>query len=62
MGRGVRYYSPFSQYCNGLRNGFVAELNRKMKDSYSDDYFVQLLGKNVDGLWMNYKAGYNTAG
>ncbi|KAK1358946.1 hypothetical protein POM88_043420 [Heracleum sosnowskyi] len=46
---------------SGLRDGFVADqLNGKMKESYSDDYFVQILGKSVDDLWMNYKAKYNT--
>ncbi|KAL1812027.1 hypothetical protein ACET3Z_022092 [Daucus carota] len=50
----------FLEYCNGLRDGFVAELNGKMKYSYSEDYFVHLLGKNVNDLWMNYKARYNT--
>ncbi|KAF3435496.1 hypothetical protein FNV43_RR22585 [Rhamnella rubrinervis] len=46
----------FLDYCNGLRDGFVAELNKKMRDGYSDDFFVQLLGKNVDQLWSDYKA------
>lgn len=46
----------FLDYCNGLRDGFVAELNKKMRDGYSDDFFVQLLGKTVDQLWSDYKA------
>ena len=48
----------FLDYCNGLRNGFVAELNKKMKDGYSANFFVELLGKTVDQLWSDYKAQY----
>ncbi|XP_028797062.1 uncharacterized protein LOC114752493 [Neltuma alba] len=48
----------FLDYCNSLRNGFVAELNKKMKTGYSDDYFMQILGKPVDQLWNDYKAKY----
>ncbi|KAI4295709.1 hypothetical protein L6164_035726 [Bauhinia variegata] len=51
----------FLEYCDGLKTGFVAELNKKMRDSYSDDYFVQLLGKTVDQLWSDYKAKYSAA-
>ncbi|XP_030519898.1 uncharacterized protein LOC115733384 isoform X2 [Rhodamnia argentea] len=50
----------FLDYCNGLRNGFVAELNKKMRTGYSDNYFVDLLGKGVDQLWKDYKAKYAT--
>lgn len=48
----------FLDYCNTLRIGFVAELNKKMRDGYSTQYFVQLLGKTVDQLWNDYKAKY----
>ncbi|XP_050366157.1 uncharacterized protein LOC126784712 [Argentina anserina] len=48
----------FLEYCNGLKDGFVAELNKKMIDGYSDDFFNQLLGKTVDQLWTDYKAKY----
>ncbi|KAF7811033.1 plant basic secretory protein (BSP) family protein [Senna tora] len=48
----------FLDYCNSLRNGFVAELNKKMRSGYSDHYFVDLLGKSVDQLWKDYKAKY----
>ncbi|XP_078161394.1 uncharacterized protein LOC144556816 [Carex rostrata] len=48
----------FLDYCNGLMSGFVAQMNAKMKDGYSDDFFVQLLGKTVDQLWSDYKAKY----
>ncbi|XP_021296886.1 uncharacterized protein LOC110426108 [Herrania umbratica] len=50
----------FLNYCDSLSRGFVAKLNRKMKSSYSSDYFVELLGKNVDKLWSDYKAKYKT--
>ncbi|XVF45055.1 hypothetical protein PTKIN_Ptkin02bG0175000 [Pterospermum kingtungense] len=49
----------FLDYCNSLRNGFVAELNKKMRTGSSDKYFVDLLGKTVDQLWSDYKAKYN---
>lgn len=48
----------FLEYCNWLKEGFVAELNALMKDSYSDDFFMQLLGKSVDELWNDYKSLY----
>lgn len=44
MGRTVTAY--FLEHCNSLQDGFAAAFNWLMKDSYSDDYFVQLLGKN----------------
>ncbi|KAF2294599.1 hypothetical protein GH714_013297 [Hevea brasiliensis] len=52
------YTARFLDYCNDLRNGFVAELNKKMRDTYSDEFFVELLGKPVDQLWNEYKARY----
>ncbi|KAL5855440.1 hypothetical protein ACOSQ4_005242 [Xanthoceras sorbifolium] len=48
----------FLDYCSSLRNGFVAELNKKMRSGYSGSYFIDLLGKNVDQLWKDYKAKY----
>ncbi|KAL3515330.1 hypothetical protein ACH5RR_022232 [Cinchona calisaya] len=50
----------FLDYCNSLSNGFVAELNKKMRDGYSDSFFFDLLGQTVDQLWSDYKATYNT--
>ncbi|KAM0854923.1 hypothetical protein ACQ4PT_050104 [Festuca glaucescens] len=49
----------FLDYCESLKPGFVAEMNRKLKDGYSDDYFVQILGKTADQLWNDYKAKYS---
>ncbi|KAL3730401.1 hypothetical protein ACJRO7_027419 [Eucalyptus globulus] len=48
----------FLDYCESQRNGFVAELNRKMRDGYSDDFFMQLLGRSADQLFSEYKARY----
>ncbi|MBA0791647.1 hypothetical protein Gohar_016215 [Gossypium harknessii] len=45
----------FLDYCEGLKSGFVAELNAKLKDGYSPDFFFQILGKTVDQLWTDYK-------
>ncbi|CAI0445530.1 unnamed protein product [Linum tenue] len=49
----------FLDYCGGLKNGttrsFVAEMNKLLKDGYSDGYFKQLLGKSVGDLWREYK-------
>ncbi|KAI3804706.1 hypothetical protein L1987_26451 [Smallanthus sonchifolius] len=53
---GYSVTARFLDYCNGLRNGFVAELNKKLRDGYSDHFFVELLGKPVDQLWAEYKA------
>lgn len=57
--QGYDVTARFLDYCNGLRNGFVAELNKKMRNGYSDNYFQELLGKNVDQLWRDYKAKFN---
>ncbi|KAK6120980.1 hypothetical protein DH2020_045277 [Rehmannia glutinosa] len=59
--QGYDVTARFLDYCNGLRNGFVAELNKKMRSGYSNNYFVELLGKTVDQLWKDYKAKYATA-
>ncbi|XP_004496932.1 uncharacterized protein [Cicer arietinum] len=56
--QGYEVTARFLDYCDGLRNGFVAELNKMMRSGYSDQFFVQLLGKTVDQLWTEYKAKY----
>ncbi|KAJ8769034.1 hypothetical protein K2173_024030 [Erythroxylum novogranatense] len=58
--QGYDVTARFLDYCNNLRNGFVAQLNRKMRSSYNVQYFVDLLGKNVDQLWRDYKAKYGS--
>ncbi|CAO2814898.1 unnamed protein product [Amaranthus hypochondriacus] len=57
--QGYDVTARFLDYCNSLRDGFVAQLNKKMKDGYSDAYFSDLLGKSVGQLWIDYKAKYN---
>ncbi|KAK3192921.1 hypothetical protein Dsin_024231 [Dipteronia sinensis] len=56
--QGYSVTARFLDYCDGLRNGFVAELNKKMRDGYSDNFFMDLLRKSVDQLWSDYKAQY----
>ncbi|KAJ6896335.1 hypothetical protein NC651_022522 [Populus alba x Populus x berolinensis] len=56
--QGYSVTARFLDYCNDLRNGFVAELNKKMRVTYSDNFFVELLGKPVDQLWRDYKAKF----
>ncbi|KAI8532734.1 hypothetical protein RHMOL_Rhmol11G0236600 [Rhododendron molle] len=57
--QGCDVAAHFLDYCEGLKSGFVAELNKKMRTGYSGNYFVELLGKTVDQLWSDYKAKYN---
>ena len=56
--QGYDVTARFLDYCNSLRNGFVGELNKKLRTGYSANFFVELLGKNVDQLWKDYKAKY----
>ncbi|GJN19743.1 hypothetical protein PR202_gb07049 [Eleusine coracana subsp. coracana] len=56
--KGYDVTARFLDYCDSLCPGFVAVLNAKLKDGYSDDYFVQILGKCVQELWQDYKAKY----
>ncbi|XP_010024060.2 uncharacterized protein LOC104414606 [Eucalyptus grandis] len=58
--QGYDVTARFLDYCNGRKKGFVAALNKKMRTGYSDNYFVDLLGKSVDQLWKDYKAKYAT--
>ncbi|TVT97544.1 hypothetical protein EJB05_57207, partial [Eragrostis curvula] len=56
--KGYDVTARFLDYCDSLSPGFVAVLNSKLKDGYSDGYFVQILGKCVQELWQDYKAKY----
>lgn len=66
-GQGTRWDEGYSvtarflDYCNGLRNGFVAELHKKMRTAYTNNFFVELLGKTPNQLFADYKAKYKTA-
>lgn len=55
--QGYEVTAYFLKWCNKLCPGFVRKLNGMMKDGYSDDFFVVLLGKNVDELWSEYLKG-----
>ncbi|XP_030476682.1 uncharacterized protein LOC115693765 [Syzygium oleosum] len=59
---GYAITANFLAYCEGLRPRFVLDLNAMMIDSYSDAYFVKLLGKSVNELWEDYKSEYTTPG
>ncbi|CAI0427120.1 unnamed protein product [Linum tenue] len=48
----------FLDYCNNIKDGFVAQLNANLKEGYSRGYFRELLGKSVDVLWQDYKSKY----
>ncbi|XP_062201559.1 uncharacterized protein LOC133904092 isoform X2 [Phragmites australis] len=56
--QGYDVTARFLDYCDSLKPGFVALLNAKMKDGYTDDFFAQILGKTVQQLWQDYKAKY----
>ncbi|XP_014512939.2 uncharacterized protein LOC106771466 [Vigna radiata var. radiata] len=56
--QGYDVTARFLDYCESLKSGFVAQLNQKMKTAYSDQFFVDLLGKSVDQLWKDYKDKY----
>ncbi|KAM7474722.1 hypothetical protein LguiB_021965 [Lonicera macranthoides] len=56
-------YGPtarFLEYCESLSSGFVTTLNKKMRYAYSNQYFVELLGKPVEQLWSEYKNNYGS--
>ncbi|XP_047331904.1 uncharacterized protein LOC124935517 [Impatiens glandulifera] len=57
--QGYDFTARFLEYCESLKPGFVASLNKMMKDSFSVEYFKVLLGKSVDQLWKEYKAKYS---
>ncbi|KAG2548224.1 uncharacterized protein LOC120650675 [Panicum virgatum] len=56
--QGYDVTARFLDYCASLKPGFVAQLNAKMKDGYSDDFFAQITGKSVQQLWQDYKKKY----
>ncbi|KAG8368438.1 hypothetical protein BUALT_Bualt15G0045500 [Buddleja alternifolia] len=59
--QGYDFTARFLEYCEELESGFVANLNKKMRNDYSDDYFEELTGKKVDQLWAEYKAMYESS-
>ncbi|KAJ0077041.1 hypothetical protein Patl1_35404 [Pistacia atlantica] len=56
--QGYDVTARFLDYLTTLRNGFVAELNKKMRNGYNERFFFDLLGKTVSQLWSEYKAKY----
>ncbi|WCJ17815.1 Plant basic secretory protein (BSP) family protein [Euphorbia peplus] len=56
--QGYDVTARFLEYCDEIRNGFVAEMNQKMMSGYSEQFFVDLLNKSVDEVWSDYKAKY----
>ncbi|KAH6833153.1 hypothetical protein C2S53_008096 [Perilla frutescens var. hirtella] len=56
--QGYDFTARFLEYCEGLRSGFVADLNKMMRHHFSEDYFVKLMGKPLGQLWAEYKAKY----
>jgi len=54
--QGYDVTARFLDYCDSLKPGFVALLNAKMKDGYTDDFFTQILGNTLQQLWQDYKA------
>lgn len=48
----------FLEYLEGLGSGFVGELNWKMRNGYTEDYFVELMVVTANELWAEYKAEY----
>ncbi|PKI38780.1 hypothetical protein CRG98_040821 [Punica granatum] len=57
---GYHVTAYFLEYCNSIREGFVAELNGILRFFYSDEIFVSLLGRSVDELWIGYKLAYES--
>ncbi|XP_056158624.1 uncharacterized protein LOC130134871 [Syzygium oleosum] len=49
----------FLEFCSRKRRGFVSDLNAMMENSYSDSFFVILLGQSVDELWKEYIMSHN---
>ncbi|KAI4295707.1 hypothetical protein L6164_035724 [Bauhinia variegata] len=58
--QGYEITAHFLDYCNGIKDGFVAELNKRLKNDYNDSYFNDILEKPVSQLWGEYKAKYAT--
>ncbi|XP_031262265.1 uncharacterized protein LOC116120458 [Pistacia vera] len=56
--QGYDVTARFLDYLTSLRSGFVAELNKKMRNGYNERFFFDLLGKTVSQLWSEYKAKY----
>ncbi|KAI6667966.1 hypothetical protein NL676_007021 [Syzygium grande] len=56
---GYAVMAYFLEFCSRKRRGFVSDLNAMMENSYSDSFFVILLGQSVDELWKEYIMSHN---
>ncbi|CAI0445519.1 unnamed protein product [Linum tenue] len=52
---GYEVTARFLDYCESLKEGFVGELNRRMRFEYKQNFFKHLLGKSIHELWAEYK-------
>ncbi|KAF9592697.1 hypothetical protein IFM89_016774 [Coptis chinensis] len=50
--QGYDVTARFLDYCNSLKDGFVAQLNSKMKTGYSNNFFNLLIC--LGRLWINF--------
>ncbi|MED6173708.1 hypothetical protein PIB30_062200 [Stylosanthes scabra] len=58
--QGYEVTAYFLDFCQSIRLGFVADLNKLiMQHGYSESYFHRLLGMPVSQLWANYKTFYD---
>ncbi|GFP84622.1 basic secretory protease [Phtheirospermum japonicum] len=60
--QGYDFTARFLEYCEELKSGFVAGLNKKMRHDFSESYFEELTGKPLGQLWADYKAKYRFDG
>ncbi|KAL6276151.1 hypothetical protein ACE6H2_019752 [Prunus campanulata] len=56
--QGYDVTARFLDYCESVKTGFVADLNRKMRFGYSVNFFKDITGRTVDQLWRDYKAKF----
>ncbi|PQQ19213.1 hypothetical protein Pyn_01284 [Prunus yedoensis var. nudiflora] len=56
--QGYDVTAQFLDYCESVKTGFVADLNRKMRFGYSVNFFKDITGRTVDQLWRDYKAKF----
>lgn len=56
--KGYDVTARFLEYLETLRPGFVADLNKRLRNGFRPSLFNELLGKDVDTLWAQYKRRY----
>lgn len=45
----------YLQYCEGIKSGFVADLNARMEKEWKDDLLEEILGESVTMVWSEFK-------